>query len=182
MFDFEHASFMSRPNPINAQVSCIFEPPTTNNNNNTITMKDTLHANKNLKIGLEALHHLGKGHEEKLQSAGIHTVEDVLVKCGGAHQRQHVEKQTGLSDAILVALVECADLMRIKHVTGDQGILLLASGVKSVQDLATKQGESLHAHMVDVNNKQSIVTHVPSVEEVSHWIFESQELPVVFHK
>ncbi len=129
------------------------------------------------KVPIEKIEGIGPKFAQKLIAAGIKTTKDLLEAGKTSGGRAELAKKTGLSEKNIFEWVVDADLMRIKGVSEEYSDLLEESGVKDVADLATKNAESLHAKMLEVNAKKKIVRRPPSAKELTKWIDQAKKLP-----
>lgn len=121
-------------------------------------------------------------HGEKLHGMGITTVDALLEKGATPAGRKAIAEETGMSHALVLRLVNQADLFRIKGIGKEYADLLEASGVDSVPELAQRRAENLHCKMVDVNGVKNLVKRLPPESEVEEWIAQAKSLPkVVIH-
>ncbi len=125
---------------------------------------------------------VGEVYAQKLQAAGIKTVEDLLEHGATPKGREQLVEKTGISGALILRWVNHADLIRIVGVAEQFAELLEASGVDSVPEFAHRIAENLHAKMVEINDQKHLVKRLPSVGQISGWIDQCKNLPrVVFH-
>ena len=125
---------------------------------------------------------VGEVYAQKLQDAGIKTVEQLLEQGATPKGRDQIAEKTGISGALILRWVNHADLIRIVGAAEQYSELLEAAGVDSIPELAQRVAEHLHAKMVEVNEKKHLVKRLPSVGQVSGWIEQCKNLPrAVFH-
>ena len=70
-----------------------------------------------------------------------------------------------------------ADTAGLEHITGigsKWAMLLKATGVSTVYELAQWDPEELHAELTRSNEKEDIVSLVPSLEQVTAWIVQAK--------
>lgn len=120
---------------------------------------------------------IGDASAEKLEAAGIKTVEALLEQGGTAAGRTKIEEATGLSGKNILTWVNHADMFRIKGVAGQFAELLEASGVDTVVELGTRNAANLATKMAEVNAEKNLANRVPSESEVEKWVAEAKELP-----
>ena len=130
---------------------------------------------------LSRIEGIGPALTEKLQSAGVKNVEQLLKIGGQKAGRAALSEKTGLSEARILKLVNCADLMRIKGVGGEYAELLEAAGVDSVPELAQRNATNLTLKMVSVNLERKLVRALPSEGRVRDWVTQAQVLPRAVH-
>ncbi len=125
---------------------------------------------------------VGEVYAQKLQDAGIKTVEQLLEQGATPKGRDQIAEKTGISGALILRWVNHADLIRIVGVAEQFAELLEASGVDSIPEFAHRVAENLHAKMLEVNEHKHLVKRLPSVGQVSGWIEQCKNLPrAVFH-
>ncbi len=122
---------------------------------------------------------IGDAYAEKLEAAGIKTVEALLEQGATPAGRTKIETETGLAHAHVLKWVNHADLFRIHGVAGQFAELLEAAGVDTVAELAQRNATNLAAKMAEVNAAKNLANRVPSESEVEKWVAEAKELPRV---
>ena len=115
----------------------------------------------------------------KLTKAGVATTEDLLTKGAKAKDRKALVKASGLKAAAVMDLVRRADLLRIKGVGPEMVLLLEASGVKTVADLAKKEAPALTASADAANKAKKITEKPPTEPQFQDWIDQAKNLPAV---
>jgi predicted flap endonuclease-1-like 5' DNA nuclease len=120
---------------------------------------------------------IGPANAEKLQGAGINTVEGLLKKGSDPAGREELAGATGISSKRILAWVNMADLFRIKGVSEEYGELLEAAGVDTVPELAQRNPENLHAKLGEVNAEKKLVRRLPALSQVKGWIEQAKNLP-----
>ena len=131
---------------------------------------------------IEDIEGIGPDAAQKLQAAGVNTVEALLEKGASPSGRDALAAATGIRAALILEWVNHADLYRIRGVGSELSDLLEAAGVDSVPELARRNAEALHVKIVEVNEAKKLVRQVPSASQVAAWIEEAKTLPrVVSH-
>lgn len=129
---------------------------------------------------IDSIEGIGPVFAEKLQSANIQTVADLLRDGATASARKNLSEQTGFSTETILKWVNMADLMRIDGVGGQYAELLEKSGVDTVKELRNRNAENLTTKIEEVNNEMNLVNKIPSLSQVEDWIAEAKTLdPVV---
>jgi len=128
---------------------------------------------------LETIEGIGPAISEKLQAAGIKSVESLLENCATKKGRDAIAGQTGLAEIKILRLVNHADLMRIKGIGGEYSELLEASGVDTVPELAQRNAANLVEKMTAVNAEKKLVRALPTGSQVEDWIAQAKKLPKV---
>jgi predicted flap endonuclease-1-like 5' DNA nuclease len=126
---------------------------------------------------LVAVTGLSVDEASKLYNAGVEKASDLLELTALPDGRVAISEATGLdSDQVLYA-AKRLDLMRVKGVGVKYSALLIASGVDTVPELATRNPANLSAKMGEVNEADEITEVVPSEEVVSDWVAQAKDLP-----
>ena len=120
---------------------------------------------------------IGASYAEKLQGAGIVSIEDLLEKGLSPKGRKEVAEKAGVSDKLLLRWVNMADLFRIKGVGEEYADLLEAAGVDTVPELGQRNSENLHKKLEEVNEAKKLVRRVPNIKEVTEWVEQAKTLP-----
>lgn len=120
---------------------------------------------------------IGPAYAEKLQKAGVATVEALLDQgCSPAGRKKLVET-TGISDKLIMKWVNHADLFRIKGIAGQYAELLERAGVDTVVELSKRKPDNLYQKMVQVNTEFNLVNKVPDQANITKWVEEAKVLP-----
>jgi hypothetical protein len=116
---------------------------------------------------------------DRLSEVGVRTTEDLLERGSTRKGRQELAEQTGLSAREILTWVNHSDLFRIRGVGEEYALLLEASGVDTVVELAQRNATNLQARLVAVNDEQHLVRQVPVLTQVERWIEDAKALPRV---
>lgn len=122
---------------------------------------------------------IGEVYEEKLVAAGIKSVEQLLESSCQKKARTALSEKTGISEKLILAWVNKADLCRIKGISTQYADLLEHAGVDSVPELAHRKAENLQTKMAEVNEQKNLVKKVPALSQVEDWITQAKALPAV---
>ena len=122
---------------------------------------------------------IGEAYAQKLQEAGVGTLEQLLEKGAAPTGRKEIAEKAGVSEKLILRWANMADLFRIKGVGEEYADLLEAAGVDSVPELAQRNPENLHNKLAEVNEAKNLVRRVPTVEEVGGWVGQAKQLPRV---
>jgi predicted flap endonuclease-1-like 5' DNA nuclease len=122
---------------------------------------------------------VGGAYAEKLEKAGIDTVEELLKRAAGKKERATLAESTGISERLILEWVNHADLMRLKGVGSEYSDLLEAAGVDSCAELSHRRADRLAATMTDLNTKKKLVRRAPTEAEVARWIEEAKGMAKV---
>ncbi|MCZ7546169.1 MAG: DUF4332 domain-containing protein [Anaerolineae bacterium] len=122
---------------------------------------------------------IGPVNAQKLNRAGIRSVEALLAKGADTNMRREIAETTGISHDLILEWVNHADLFRINGVGEEYSDLLEASGVDTVPELAQRNPDNLYSKMVAVNEEKKLVRKLPTQEQVSDWVAQAKKLPRV---
>lgn len=126
---------------------------------------------------LQTIEGIGATYAEKLEQAGIGSLEALLEQGKTAKGRADLEAKTGISGKLILKWVNRADLFRVKGIGEEYGDLLEVAGVDTVPELAQRNAEHLYNKMVEVNNERKLARRLPSQAQVADWIEQAQKLP-----
>ena len=119
---------------------------------------------------------VGDVYAEKLQAAGINTVDELLDRCAAPKGRKELGEATGISGKLILRWTNHADLFRINGVGPQFAELLEAAGVDTVKELRHRVAENLQPKLEEVNAEKNLCNRVPSVKEVQKMIDQAKEL------
>jgi len=120
---------------------------------------------------------IGPANAEKLATAGIHTVEDLLNKGCTKQGRDNLATKTGLTTTQLLEWVNMADLFRVEGIGQEYSDLLEEAGVDTVVELAQRNPENLQTKLTEVNQQKQLVRQVPSLDMIKKWVESAKTLP-----
>ena len=119
---------------------------------------------------------IGPAFGEKLESAGLKTVESLLDKGCTPTGRKEICEATGLSNDKILTWVNMADLTRVNGIGGEFAELLVASGVDTIKEFRNRNAENLHAKLSEVNGEKKLTRVVPSSERLQAFIDQAKAL------
>jgi len=122
---------------------------------------------------------IGPVYAEKLNKAGVVTIEGLLAKGATRAGRKAIADQSGVDESKILNWVNKADLFRIKGVGPQFSELLEAAGVDTVKELRNRNAENLYAKLVEVQAEKKITRAVPALKQVSNFIEQAKNLPPV---
>ena len=126
---------------------------------------------------VEEIEGVGPAIAEKLATAGVSSVEELLEKGGSKAGRVALAEATGVAETNILKFVNHADLFRINGVGPQFAELLEAAGVDSVAELAQRNAENLAVKLKETNDAKNLANSTPSEGAVSKWIEEAKSLP-----
>ena len=119
---------------------------------------------------------IGPTYGEKLESAGIKTIEKLLEAGASRKGRKDLAETTGIDESKILKWANMADLFRIKGVGEEYSELLEAAGVDTVKELRNRNAENLHKKMEEVNTEKKLVRQTPSANAVADWVEQAKGL------
>lgn len=122
---------------------------------------------------------IGDASADKLEAAGIKTIEAFLEAGATAKGRDDLAEKTGLAEKNILKWVNRADLDRVKGIGTQYADLLEAAGVDSAPELAQRNAANLLAKMDEVNASKNLVNKLPSEDQVQGWIDNAKTLPKI---
>ncbi len=128
---------------------------------------------------LSVIEGIGPAFEEKLNQAGIKSVEHLLETGAKKAARVELAEKTEISEKLILRWINHADLSRIKGVRGEYAELLEAAGVDTVPDLARRKPDNLYAKIVETNEAKKLVRKLPTANQVAEWVEQAKALPRV---
>lgn len=113
----------------------------------------------------------------KVHDAGIATASQLMAMAATPEGRKALSDETGVSTEHILNSAKKLDLMRVKGVGVKYATLLLAAGVDTVPELATRNAANLAAKCAEVNKAEQIVVDAPTEAVVADWVSQAKELP-----
>jgi predicted flap endonuclease-1-like 5' DNA nuclease len=124
---------------------------------------------------------IGKAQADKLEAAGVRSVESLLEMGGTPAGRKSIAEKSGIAETHILEWVNHADLYRIKGVGSEFSDLLEEAGVDTVVELARRNAANLRAALETANEKKKLVRRLPTEEMLSGWIEQAKALPRAVH-
>ena len=119
---------------------------------------------------LSIIEGIGGLYEEKLNEAGVTSIEKLLEECSSKRGRTELAEKSGIAEKLILKWANHADLFRIKGVGSEYAELLEAAGVDTVPELAKRKTNNLVAKMAEVNQAMKLVRRVPTTRQAGDWI------------
>ncbi len=126
---------------------------------------------------LASIEGIGPVYEEKLNAAGVRSIEKLLEIGKTPKGRAQLAEDSGISPKLLLEWINHADLFRIKGVAEEYSDLLEEAGVDTVPELAQRNAENLYAKLVEVNAAKKLVRRLPPKVLVEDWVAQAKTLP-----
>jgi predicted RecB family nuclease len=122
---------------------------------------------------------IGKKYSEKLETAGVKSIE-VLLELGATKKgRKELAARTSVSEKMILNWVNRADLFRVKGIGSQYADLLENAGVDSVPELAHRDPENLLLKLQEVNSTRKLVRAMPYLKQVRKWVGRAKDLKKV---
>ena len=120
---------------------------------------------------------IGSKFAQKLQKAGVRSVNALLENGSSRKDRKELAGKTGIDESMILKWVNMADLYRVKGIGSEYSELLEKAGVDTVKELATRRPDNLHAKMVEVNSSgRPLVRQLPGQKSVQNWVSSAKKL------
>lgn len=126
---------------------------------------------------VETIEGIGAIEGERLRTAGIATVDELLDKGAGRGGRAALAMIVEVAEATILDWVNAADLMRITGVGPESAELLLAVGVDSPAELARRNPDHLAAALAGIAAPHGPGRRAPGERELAGWIDQARALP-----
>lgn len=111
-----------------------------------------------------------------LEQAGITTIGSLLEETSTDRLHRSLARKLGVEESVLTDWVNRADLMRIKGIGMQFANLLESCGVASCRELRQRNSDNLLATLTTVNEKDALVSRLPTLAQVREWIARADEL------
>ena len=116
---------------------------------------------------------LDASHQQKLETEGIHTTDDLLKATATSQERSALAKKIGVEGSLMTEWINRADLMRLKGVGTEMANLLEECGVDSCKELQHRKADNLQLKLKETNDAKKITHHAPTLAHVEEWIHEA---------
>lgn len=111
-----------------------------------------------------------------LEKAGVNNSEALLERSVTPKSRKELADATGISLDDVLEFANRADLMRVSGVGRQYSDLLENAGVDTIPELAQRNPANLRAAMNELNEKDQLVSAMPSESQVADWVAQAKEL------
>ncbi len=112
-----------------------------------------------------------------LKAKGFGDSESLLEAAKTPQGRKELAKAAAVDTAVILELVNRADLARVKGIGRVYSDLMEEAGVDTVKELAQRVPANLHAKLVEINSKRQLTQRPPSVDQVAEFVAQAKELP-----
>jgi predicted flap endonuclease-1-like 5' DNA nuclease len=122
---------------------------------------------------LMAIESIGQSNARKLQAIGIDTTYALTTRGASPQGREEIARLSGIDQALIQRWINHVDLLRISGVGEEYAELLEAAGVETVKELAQLDPVKLYRDLIDANQGQRQIRHLPSQSQVGKWVEEA---------
>ncbi len=130
-----------------------------------------------VELELEDLPGLSARELDVLRRDGIRRPRQLLRAVEDAPRRERLRADLGASEEELRRLVDAADLFAFKGIGARHGALLRHAGVSRVEELATREPETLHAELARIAGR--LRWRAPRLDMVRVWVFAARSRGIV---
>jgi predicted flap endonuclease-1-like 5' DNA nuclease len=128
-------------------------------------------------VKVETIEGIGEIEGERLRTAGIATVGELLDKGSGRGGRAALAMIVQVPEATILDWVNVADLMRVTGIGPESAELLVAAGVDSPAELARRNPDHLAAALAAIAPQRGPGRRAPGERELVGWIDQARTLP-----
>ena len=125
---------------------------------------------------MAAIDAIGLSNARRFRRQGIRTTDALLRRAATLDGRRELAAKVSISEGHILESVLLIDLMRIKGVGTRYGELLNAAGVFTVEDLRSRNPETLLAMIGQINTRRGLVRRLPALDRVTEWVADAQTL------
>jgi len=117
---------------------------------------------------------IGNALAKRFHRIGIHSIKDFLHAAATEARRESLSADMKQSSAKILRWAQQADLMRVKGIGEDYGLLLHKAGIVSISELQMQTPKQLSRLLKNTNARLKIVDRLPSDADISAWISQAQ--------
>ena len=112
----------------------------------------------------------------KLASKQIQTTKDLCKHCASDDAIYTLATDIGVEDFAIQRWVSIAQLLRVANIEAPDAILLEATEIYSLQDLAAQKPVRLGEKLAKSNARENILDNVPDEQKLNGWIEHAQHI------
>ena len=112
----------------------------------------------------------------KLSAANIGSTKDLWKACDTEEAILDLATKVGVEDFAIQRWVSISQLLRVANIEADDAILLEATEIYTLQDLATQKPARLKEKLAKSNSRENILDAVPAEEKLQGWIEHAQHI------
>lgn len=122
-----------------------------------------------MPFDLKSIKGIGVETEKKLTEVSIGDVSKLRKVTETPKKREELSKEIKISTANLYTWSKQAELMKVDGISGDNAALLVACGIRNIEDLKNVDGKSLQNFIDTVGTKLIDVKEIPTLKEIDDW-------------
>jgi predicted flap endonuclease-1-like 5' DNA nuclease len=127
-------------------------------------------------VKLTDIHGMDPNLEERLRDMGIRTPEALLRSCPNGAGSLRISLQTGVAREKIQTLVAQADLIRLRGIGVEYARMLVATGVRSIEEMAGKDPATLADALLEQHVLDGASGQPPSERQVARWVRQAQSV------
>ncbi len=112
----------------------------------------------------------------KLRALNINTTKDLWKFCNSEDAVYDLAEKIAVEDFAIQRWVSISQLLRIANIEADDAVLLEATEIYSLEDLANQKPVRLGEKLKKNNQRENILSEIPSEEKLSGWIEHAQHI------
>ncbi len=112
----------------------------------------------------------------KLAENNIHTTKDMWKACDSEQAVYDLAAKIGVEDFVIQRWVSISELLRVANIEADDAVLLEATEIYSLEDLAAQKPTRLGEKLERNNAREKILTILPDEAKLSGWIEHAQHI------
>lgn len=128
------------------------------------------------EYSLEVISDIESSTLPKLAGLQIHTTKDLWKYCDTDDAVYDLATKIGVEDFAIQRWVSISQLLRVANIEADDAVLLEATEIYSLQDLAAQKPVRLGEKLAKNNARENILSELPSEEKLFGWIEHAQHI------
>ena len=112
----------------------------------------------------------------KLFAQNISTTQDLLRHCSESSAIIQLAKTIGVEDFAIQRWLSLADLMRIPELNAEHALLLEATAIYSIMELAQQKPQRLAEKLARQNSSLNILSDLPTESLLASWIAQASNI------
>ena len=131
---------------------------------------------------LTEIEQIGSNYVDRLEAAGLDSVEEFLSICRTPAGRTELSRRTGISEGLLLSWAQRAELANVEELSEEFADLMEAAGVGGVAQLAGYSPKELRSLLERTNELRQIVRELPDLGQVARWVMAAKEMTDTIEK
>ena len=125
---------------------------------------------------LDAIKDIESSTLVKLSDNKINTTKDLWKACQNDDAIYDLAVKIGVEDFAIQRWVSISQLLRVANIEADDAVLLEATEIYSLEDLAAQKPVRLGEKLEKNNAREKILNEIPNQEKLSGWIEHAQHI------